>query len=341
MITIPATGRRLVFPSGKNVEIEAFSLSAPAADEVLVETIRSMLSTGTETIVYNRKFDIGTHWDDWVRYPFYPGYASVGVVGAVGQDVTALKIGDRVAYRVGHRSHQVLKADQCYPVPLGVNPDAAVWFPLAKIAGHGVRAANIRLGDAVVVIGAGPIGQMATRWALACGAGKVISLDVAESRLKMAEAAGAIAVTVKPGQEIDTITGILNGARPPVIIDSTGNAAVLKTAFALVANGGTVVLLGDTGSPGSQTLTSDVITRGLKLVGAHDAHNSPEWNNVVAAETFFAFLHDGRFSVEGLNTHHFSPEDCKEAYTLATEDRLRTMGILFDWSDASSALSTV
>src|SRR5690606_22117922 len=103
--------------------------------------------------------------------------------------------------------------------------------------------------------------------------------------------------------------------------------------FSLVADGGVVVLLGDAGSPGSQTLTRDVITRGLRLVGTHDAHNSPGWNNTVAAENFFGFLADGRFSVEGLNTHHFRPEECEKAYALASGDRLRTMGILFDWSD--------
>jgi len=336
METPPATGRRLVFPSPEKVEIEPFPLRAPAAGEVLVGMTRSLLSTGTETIAYSRKFDPGTHWDDWVRYPFHPGYASVGVVLAVGRDVTAPKIGDCVACRIGHRSHEVMKAGECYPVPPGVHPDAAAWFPLAKIAGHGVRAAGIGLGDAVVVIGAGPIGQMAIRWALACGAGKGIILDLTESRLDMAKAAGAIPVLAEPGKEVEAVTAILGGERPPVVIDSTGNAAVLKTAFALVANGGTVVLLGDTGSPGAQTLTSDVITRGLRLVGAHDAHNSPAWNNAVAAGHFFTFLQGGRFSVEGLNTHHFRPEDCKEAYALATRDRLRTMGILFDWADPSS-----
>ena len=45
--------------------------------------------SGTETIVYSRKFDPNTHWDNWVRYPFYPGYASVGVVRSVGGGASA------------------------------------------------------------------------------------------------------------------------------------------------------------------------------------------------------------------------------------------------------------
>ncbi|MFA6960417.1 MAG: zinc-binding alcohol dehydrogenase [Opitutaceae bacterium] len=332
MSTTPPTGLRLVFPEGNRVETESFTPASPAADEVVIKTSVSLLSTGTETIVYARKFDSGTHWDNWIKYPFYPGYCAVGDVVAIGTDVTALKVGDRVAHRAGHASHAVCKTDACFPVPTGVAPEDAVWFPLAKIAGHGARAANITLGDSVVVIGAGPIGQMAARWALAGGASKVVVLDLSETRLKMAAASGAIPVMASSDQALDAIKAALGGNRPRSVIDSTGNAAVLRTAFGLVADFGTVVVLGDTGSPGSQTLTGDVIMRGIRIVGAHDTHNTPEWNNAVAAAHFFTFVQSGRFSMQGLNTHHFRPEACKEAYTLATTDRLRTMGILFDWT---------
>ena len=51
----------------------------------------SLMSTGTENIVFNRLFDPGTHWDEWVKYPFYPGYTAVGTVESTGADVTGLK----------------------------------------------------------------------------------------------------------------------------------------------------------------------------------------------------------------------------------------------------------
>lgn len=334
MKTNSPNARRLVFPEGSRVEIEAFSPREPAGDEVLVEIERSLLSTGTETIVYARKFDPGTHWDNWVRYPFFPGYTAVGTIRATGSAVSGLKVGDRVATRCGHASHVVCKESECHPVPVGVAAEQAVWFPLAKITGHAIRAARIRLGDTIAVIGAGPIGQMTCRWALMSGAARVFCVDLAEPRLQMAAAAGAIPIHAPAGPEaIAAIEKLSGGARPRVVIESTGNATVLKAAFNLAATEGTVVLLGDTGSPGSQTLTSDVITRGLTLVGAHDGRNSPEWNNSVAAACFFECVRGGRFSLAGLNSHHFTPEKCKEAYELAVNDRTRTMGILFDWSN--------
>jgi len=80
---------------------------------VLVETHLSLMSTGKETIAFNRQFDEGTHWHEWVTYPFYPGYTCVGVVLKTGTSVSGLQQGDRVAYRVPHQSHDVVKADAC------------------------------------------------------------------------------------------------------------------------------------------------------------------------------------------------------------------------------------
>ncbi|MFA6289969.1 MAG: zinc-binding alcohol dehydrogenase [Opitutaceae bacterium] len=331
---IPATGRRLVFTGKNAVELQAFDLPAPAAGEVLIETSYSLMSTGTETIVFAQKFDPGTHWDAWVRYPFRPGYSAVGRVLAVGAGVEGIAVGKRVATRTGHGSHVVLKAEGAYPIPDEVESQDAIWFALAKIAGHGARAAQLSLGQSVVVIGAGPIGQMAARWALTSGASRVLIADLAEERLKLAARIGAIPVKGSAAETTAEVRRLLGGARPNVVIDSTGNSEVLKSAFGMVETEGTVVLLGDTGAPTEQRLTGDVISRGLKLVGAHDGRNSPAWNNAVAADCFFEFLRTKRFNVDGLITHQFQPSECAEAYRLASTDRLKTMGMLFDWSTA-------
>ncbi len=72
--------RRLFFPAAQQVGIESFEPPAVAEGEVRVRTEYSLMSTGTENIVFNRLFDQGTHWDGWVKYPFYPGYCVVGTV---------------------------------------------------------------------------------------------------------------------------------------------------------------------------------------------------------------------------------------------------------------------
>ena len=90
--------------------------------------------------------------------------------------------------------------------------------------------------------------------------------------------------------------------------------------------------MGDTGSPAQQTLTSDVIMRGLTIVGAHDGHNTAEWNDATITGSSSISPRSGRFSLDGLTSHVFAPEQCAEAYATANRDRATTMGIIFDWT---------
>lgn len=330
-----STVQRIVFTGKQQVSLDPFDPGSPEAKEVLVHTRLSLMSTGTENIVFNRSFAPDSHWDRWVKYPFYPGYCSVGVVATVGSRVTTLKVGDRVAYRVGHRAYAVVPEDECFSIPAGLPWEAAVWFALAKIAFHGAQAAHYRLGDSVLIIGAGPIGQMSTRWARAAGAASICVVDAVPGRMVYAQAGGASATIVSPiDRAREAVLKAHGGRLPRVVIDGTGNAAVFSAALGLVADRGTVVVLGDTGTPAEQRLTGDVITRGLTIVGVHDSHNTAEWNNVTIGRLFFTLAGTGRFDLANLISHRFKPAECAEAYLQANRDRAATMGIIFDWSSS-------
>jgi 2-desacetyl-2-hydroxyethyl bacteriochlorophyllide A dehydrogenase len=325
--------KRLVFKGQREVAVEAFD-PAPITDgQVAVESMVSLMSAGTETIVFNRLFDADTHWDKWVKYPFYPGYATVGRVTEVGSGVTGVKPGDRVALKRPHHSHHVVPAAACLPVPEAMPSEEAVWFALAKIAFMGTRAAHYNIGDACLVIGAGPIGQMAIRWARASGVETLLALDPVSARLEHARAGGATHAFAKRADECtDEIRGACGGEMPEVGMDTTGNAQVFAAALGLVRKFGRVVLLGDTGSPGAQRLTSDVVLRGITIVGAHDTHVDAMWTVERIHRLFCSLWESGRFPLGGLITHRFAPENCAEAYALASDRRDETMGILFDWN---------
>ena len=328
----PIKAKRLVFTGKQEVHLEECELAAPKDGEVLVRTEFSLMSTGTENIVFNRLFEAGTHWDKWVRYPFYPGYSAVGIVEAVGEGVD-FKTGDRVAMRGRHQSHLLAKEGDFQPIPCGIPLNSAPWFALAKIAFIGALAADYRLGDSVLIIGAGPIGQMSTRWARASGAASIIVVDAMPERLALAQTGGATAVISSPIAEArEAILAANNGQLPRIVIDSTGNAQVFSQALALADKFGKVVLLGDSGTPASQKLTSDVIMRGITVIGAHDGHTTQKWTEATISSLFFALVSSGRFSLEGLNTHSFKPEECVNAYETANRERAKTMGIVFDWT---------
>lgn len=327
--------RRIVFAEKDRVELEEAEPEVMRPGSVRVRTALSLISAGTEGIALHRRFDDGTHWASYVRYPFRPGYAAIGIVQELGEGVDGLAIGDRVAFRSSHASEHVVDAGRCTPIPAEVELDAACWFALAKIAFIGARAAMYTLGDTVVVVGAGPIGQMSLRWAVAAGARSIIAVDAVSPRLEHARRGGASEVVAAAvGDAREAVVAACRGQLPRVVVDSTGNASAFSEALGLVADFGRVVLLGDTGSPASQHLTSDVVYRGVTIIGAHDSHNrrAPGWEDDTSLhELFFELVRTGRFDVRNLTTHHFAPADAKAAYQLATEEPGDSMGVVFDW----------
>jgi 2-desacetyl-2-hydroxyethyl bacteriochlorophyllide A dehydrogenase len=323
---------RIVFNGKQEVKLEEFDTPELQACQVLVRTEKSLISTGTEMIVFNRLFGSETHWDNWIKYPFYPGYLNVGIIEAVAPEVTSLKVGDRVAHRGPHASVNAVEAKECFPVPDTISTEQATWFGLAKIAAMGARVAKTSLGDSVIIVGAGPIGQMTTRWSAASGAKDIIVIDTIKSRLEKALLGGATNTICKRVSEaLDDIKSITNEKMADIVIDTTGFPAVFTDALKTLRKFGKLVLLGDTGYPEQQCLSPELIMNGLTVVGAHDCHEDEEWNSSKIISLMFNLVERGRFNLEGLNTHEFMPEQCEEAYMLLNTDRAATMGVVFNW----------
>ncbi len=325
-----------MFPAHGKVVVEPFSLPRPKSGEVVVRSLLSLMSTGTENIALNGLYAPGSHWERYVTFPYYPGYATIGVIIDAG-DSSAWHAGDLVAIRRPHASHYVMAPDDYFiAVPQGIDLRHAAWFALAKIAFHGAKAATSSLGSNVMIIGAGPIGQMATRWIVATGAARLTVVDPAADRLELARRGGA---THTIAESIDSVLARYEAdeaSRPEIVIDTTGNGKVFAAALGIVARFGRVVVLGDTGFTGEQTLTSDVIRRGITIVGAHDIHNNSVWNNKTISKYFFELIQSGRFNLDGLISHEFAAERAPDAYALVNTRRAETMGVLFNWGEAAA-----
>jgi threonine dehydrogenase-like Zn-dependent dehydrogenase len=204
---------------------------------------------------------------------------------------------------------------------------------------NGVRCAEQKLGETVVIIGLGLLGQLAVQYVRLLGAKLVIAIDLTERRLEMASAHGAT-VTLAMGVEEarEHVLRLTEGIGADVVYDVTGAAPVFSSALTLLRRFGRLVLLGDTGDPAQQHLTSDLITKGLSVIGAHDS-NPPAsstdhayWSKRRMVELFFTYLARGEMRVADLVTHCFSPLEAEEAYRLLREERASAMGVMFDWT---------
>ena len=346
---------QIVFPAPRQVSLVEVEVPDPGPGEVRVRTRYSLMSTGTENIAFSQAFSPGTHWDHWVRYPFAPGYACVGEVDAVGPGAMGVSAGDLVFVGRPHASHHVVAAERCVPIGEGVDLRSAPWCALAAIAYVAARNARYEFGESVLVLGAGPIGQMSVRWARTAGLRHIVVVDPLADRLPVATQGGATAVIAAHSDScLDQVRAATGGSLPSVVIDATGHADVFADALRLAAFRGRVVLVGDTGTPERQHLTMDVLTRGLTIVGTHAMHLAHVLG-LVSGDTFgdpasiaavgrassrfgalfFDLVRTGRFPLEQLVSHTFAPADCAEAYALANHRRGDTTGIVFDWSAES------
>lgn len=127
----------------------------------------------------------------------------------------------------------------------GLSFDELALIEPLSIGAHGVRRAEIKKGEYVLIVGAGPIGLATMEFARIAGA-KVIALDVNDKRLqfcrdklKVSHTINALASDVS--QQLKDIT---NGDMPTVVIDATGNLNAINTAFQYIAHGGRYILIG-------------------------------------------------------------------------------------------------
>ncbi|HEX6181840.1 MAG TPA: zinc-binding alcohol dehydrogenase family protein [Chitinophagaceae bacterium] len=122
--------------------------------------------------------------------------------------------------------------------------ELALVEPLA-IGAHAVRRASVRLGEFVLIAGAGPIGLGIAEFARIAGS-KVIMLDINYERLEFCKQHLAVALTINPAKEdvMSLLRDITNGEMPTVVIDATGNLKAINSSFQYMAHGAKYVLVG-------------------------------------------------------------------------------------------------
>ena len=122
--------------------------------------------------------------------------------------------------------------------------ELALVEPLA-IGAHGIKRADVKPGESVLVIGAGPIGLSAMEFARIAGA-QVIAMDINENRLQFCKQKLKVAHTINAlsPDVTEQLKVITNGDMPAVVIDATGNQKAINKAFEYMAHGGRYVLIG-------------------------------------------------------------------------------------------------
>jgi len=319
-------GSRIVWPAASRALLETFEATRPAADEILVLTHATLVSSGTERSAFaglpNAK----------VRYPHYPGYSGAGQVIMVGDKVTRFQVGDRVAARCRHASFSVLKEERALPIPQGVTMEQACFLRLGIIALQGVRKAQIQLGERVAILGPGLIGQMAIQLAVAAGAYPVIAIGSSARRLPLAEEHGAHA-TINLAEGRDA----LDSVRADVTIDVTGSPEAIHDAVRCTRPGGRIILLGSSRGISRDVDFNRIRQAGISLIGAHitslprDARWPGWWPEHQEGKVILRLLADGRLNVDRLLTDQVFPPEAELFYRRLVQGDPSILAAVFRW----------
>lgn len=215
-----------------------------ARDPLNIEKVRRKLASagirGTLEVVRNKLFEFQA-----------PGYSSSGIVVSCGADTTGYAPGDRVACAgVGYASHAEFNAvphAMLSPIPDAVTHEEAAFVALGAIALHGVRQAELTLGETVVVSGLGLVGQLALQLARAAGA-RVIGCDPVASKRALAESLGAEAVC-DPSGLADCVADFTAevGADAVIVCAASKGSEVTAQALEVCRRRGRVVVVGAVG----------------------------------------------------------------------------------------------
>ncbi len=220
--------RALFHTAPRCVEIRELPAPRPAAGEVLVRTLSSGISGGTERLVYRGEIPADLALDDTIdalggtfSYPFAYGYACVGEVAESGQRVFAF-----------HPHQDVFTAQVSELVPLpAVDPAAATLFPLVETALQVTLDAGNGYRDRVIVLGAGVLGLL-TGLLLQRAGWRPLIAEPQEWRRALASSLG---VSAAAPVELPT-------EKVPLVIDASGNPDAPAIALDMLAHEGTLLI---------------------------------------------------------------------------------------------------
>ena len=271
--------RAAVLVEPKRFEIQLRPRPEPKAEEVLVKIERVGIC-GTDLHIFN-----GHYAAD--KLPLVPGHEFVGLVAETGAQAKRFKAGQRVVVdiNVGCGSCYWCRRNEILSCPdmqqIGISRDgafaeylvvparlvipvpeqmataaAALTEPVACVV-RAARKAKMGLANSVVILGAGPIGNLHVQMMRLLGAAPIIVFELSDMRCQMARDVGADVAISDPAKLHDTVLAMTDGRGADFVIESVGAQSLYMDAFKLIRRGGHVAFFGLTGA--GATVPVDIV----------------------------------------------------------------------------------
>lgn len=333
--------RSLFFISPRQVEVREEPLHEPAPDQVLVETVCSAVSPGTEMLIYRGEFpdlpvDLNIEsLSGNFSYPLCYGYSCVGRIIANGSQVNQEWL-DRLVFAFQpHCTHFLARVESLLPVPEGMEPEAAAFLPNMETAVNLVQDAAPILGEKAIIFGQGIVGLLTASLLLDFPLDTLVTADRFERRRKSSLNLG-VKACLDPGvPDFKTAAKSLLNPDADFSIELSGSPEALNDAIDLTGFSGRIVIGSWYGrKPTHLDLGGSFHRSRIKLISSQVSSISPElsgrWDKTRRFEVVWDAIR--RIQPQKWITHRFSFDKAQDAYRLLDGSPKETIQVMLTYS---------
>lgn len=337
----PANRVSLYFTDQSQVMVQEEEMPKMGDNQVLVETLLSAISPGTESMIYRGEFPGNISVDENIislsknfSYPMKYGYSAAGRVVDIGKDVDS-KWKDRLVMAFNpHESHFIADPETLMPIPEDIKPDDGVFLPNMETAINFLMDGKPLIGEDVAVFGQGIVGLLTTGLLARIPLASLISLDRFPMRRRVSRELGA-KVCLDP-EDVDLQKELAeylpNGA--DLTYEVSGSPAALDQALAATGFAGRIVIGSWYGSRRSSLSLGGQFHRSrIQLVSSQVSTLAPEFlgrwtkaRRLGVAWEMIRQLRPSRFI-----THRFPIQEAAKAYNILDQEAGSAIQILLTY----------
>ncbi|MCE9644514.1 MAG: oxidoreductase [Chloroflexi bacterium] len=330
--------KTVFFTSPKQVEIKTTPLPALKADEVLVESICSAISAGSEMLIYRGQFpnleDAHDKVSSQLKYPLTYGYATVGRVVETGDRVDPSLRNKLVFAFQAHTSHFILRHESLILIPDSISPENACLLPNMETAVNLIQDGAPILGERVLVLGQGIVGLLTASLLAEFPLEKLAALDFHELRRKASSDIEGVHAFDPGVSELRKALLAYAQGKFDLAFELSGSPSALNDAIELTAFSGRIVVGSWYGQKhASIDLGGSFHRSRIQLLSSQVSTIAPalaaRWDKSRRFDVTWKALR--RVRPEKWITHRFPLEEAGRAYHLLDENPQETIQVIFEY----------
>lgn len=336
--------RSLYFTGIRSVEVREETMAGQGAGSVLVRTLVSAISAGTEGLLYRGEFPPEMPLDDAIpalkhigRFPVKYGYSTVGEVIDLGDGVDESWLGKRVFSFQPHQSHFVSGIDELQILPEGRGLADAVFYPSVETAATLLLDGAPLLGERVVLFGQGIVGLLLTNLLASMPLRTILTVEPSAMRRQASLQMGA--QRSEAFFEKSFLTAEDSGYEgADLVYEISGNPEALNAAIDAAGYSGRIIVGSWYGQKKVQaSLGGDFHRSRMKLISSQVSTIDPplrgRWSKRrMSSLTWFLIR---SIKPSRLISHTFSFDNAPEAYRLLDEQRDSCLQVVLKYPDGT------